>query len=123
MPILIHKFIQINLIILSILTSKFNIFLFKFELGKIIGTIRNEITTNNIKYVEEMFYGCHSLIYLNISQFNTLKLLYANDTFKGVDKNITLIFDDKITNDIFRNSMENLSIINSISDITMFDLD
>ena len=48
MPILIHKFIQINLIILSILTSKFNIFLFKFELGKIIGTIRNEITTNNI---------------------------------------------------------------------------
>ena len=70
-----------------------------------------------------MFYGCHSLIYLNISQFNTLKLLNANDTFKGVDKNITLIFDDTITNDIFRNSMENLSIINSISDITMFDLD
>ena len=76
-----------------------------------------EVTTNNIKYVEEMFYGCHSLVYLNISQFNTLKLLNANDTFKGVDKNITLIFDDKITNDIFRNSMENLSIINSISDI------
>lgn len=54
MPILIHKFIQINLIILSILTSKFNIFLFKFELGKIIGTIRNEITTNNILVLKNL---------------------------------------------------------------------
>ena len=54
MPILILKFIQINLIILSILTSKFNIFLFKFELGKIIGTIRNEITTNNILVLKNL---------------------------------------------------------------------
>ena len=54
MPILIHKFIQINLIILSILTSKFNIFLFKFELGKIIGTIINEITTNNILVLKNL---------------------------------------------------------------------
>ena len=42
------------MIILSILTSKFNIFLFKFELGKIIGTIRNEITTNNILVLKNL---------------------------------------------------------------------
>ena len=48
--------------------------------------------------MDHLFEDCFSLIYIDISNFNTLKVIEYQDIFEGISKNGEIIFNSSIFN-------------------------
>ena len=68
-----------------------------------------ELNAKNIENMESMFYDCINLAYLNINNLDTNNEPICTDIFKGVTKNIKIIYDRIITGHSLQIEINNLS--------------
>ena len=56
-----------------------------------------------LAHVSHLFEDCYSLSYINISNFNGLKIMEYDDIFEGINQNGTIIYNSSLFNEEFIN--------------------
>ena len=72
--------------------------------------------TAKVVYMDNMFYGCSALKSLDLTNFNTAKVTYMNNMFYGCSALTTIYASDKFDTDNVRNSLDMFTGCKSLKD-------